>query len=168
MSFSKELDDKIQSLIVSHFAAAQQVSLRESLELQISWLQNAGDRQACRAHLTYAEEHVVLADRRYAHGEDGYIKKHLTPSNDHMPRPKWASPSYVARVDELRAAYRASPEGQTAAQERDQRKADLWIRALERVETARAAEVERGADRQTRGQDRDPTLSKSFVRARDR
>ncbi|MEM8625370.1 MAG: hypothetical protein AAGG47_17860 [Pseudomonadota bacterium] len=146
MSFSNEVGDQNGSFIVQPFADAQQFCDREALRQRIERLADADARKTCHIRLAYAEEHTHLSEELYRVERDKYVAEKLKQAPALELRPGGEPPTYQQRVEQLRAEYAQTQEGQALQAFVQERERTLWeglTRTLERFEGHPHIELDR-------------------------
>lgn len=141
-SFFSEIGSGNQSSILPKFDSAAQISQREALILRTQALNDAAARQRCGDRLDWTERQTRLMATRLARAETAYIDQHLRPGPVMQPGPGAQTRSYEARVQELRAAFAATPDAKARCAQAEARTRALWLALERRIDRAERAQPE--------------------------
>ena len=76
-SFSSEIDNEKQSVIVSDFTSAKQIEKEEAIKIKIASIRNESERDKQERGFALAKEHDRILDEKLKRAQDAYVNEKL-------------------------------------------------------------------------------------------
>ena len=143
-SFSSEIDNEKQSVIVSDFTSAKQIEKEEAIKIKIASIRNESERDKQERGFALAKEHDRILDEKLKRAQDAYVNEKLRHELKNQLVFKGDERTYEQRERELRHEYVQTPEGKGICAEHDGQKADRWQNYERILDEAIQAEREQG------------------------